>query len=227
MSCHRSIFTTLVVSIALIVGASQASATPISLSNITVREYSPGNVVTAVNEHQATDGNTNTAFYVETARNPSIPSQGLGGFEVQWDFDVSGYTSIDHFTFNFLGRLADPSSFDSIQFRSIGVHTQPSMHPDSLTTLVMPDGALVSSSLSLLNGAVLPKNELGNYVSGGMLTIYTSTTFGFSSLPSISLEFFEISADIQGTSVSVPGPASLLLLLSGALLMQFRKWLGT
>ncbi len=199
---------------AALLSSFNAVAVPVNVMNIVVDEYVTGNIVTNLNPGAATDGNLSTAFTAGTTRNPVFPTQGLGGFEIRWDFDVSNFTTLDSFTLNFTGRLHDPSSIDSIAFRPIGA-MDAVLNPNTYTLVSMPDDVTVSSVIELFSGAPLARNEIGNYVSGGILSIYTSTTFGFSSPQSISMDVFEVSADVTGTSINVPTPGSLLLLLAG------------
>ena len=219
MCNSRMILNTIATVLVMLATTVTVNATPISLQSATVIEYAPGNLVTANDVQYASDGDNGTAFFVQTARNPATPTQGLGGFEVRWDFDVSGYTTIDQFTFNFLGSLYDPSSFDAI---GIG-YALSNANTSTYTKLVMPDGVPVAVVVDLVNGALLPKNELSYYVTGGVLSVFTSTLFGFSSYPSISMEVFEVSADIVGTSATVPGPATVLVVLFGLVLIRVRS----
>jgi len=214
---------TLIVTSLLSVGA---FSTPISVSGYEVFQYSPLNTLTTTNPSNATDGNSSTGFFVETARdNVNFPTAGLGGFEIRWDFDLSSYASISQFTFNFTGTLNDPSSIDAMLFRPIATTVQPSQNPDNYTEFAMTDGDKLMTTIVFTDGAALPKNDFNAFLSGDILSIYASTKFGSSSPQSISLTTWEVSADVIGESINsaVPAPATLWLLLVGLLGIAIRK----
>ncbi len=147
---------------------------------------------------------------------PGGPGNGLGGLEVRFDFDLSAYTTVNSFTFNLAAVLFDPSVFDALWIRPI-FGTWP-LHPSRQVELIAPDGQLVADTLHFTNSGSGQADDLANWITGDTLTVFVSTKFGFSSLPKISLELYEVSADIDGVSVNVPAPAGLLVLLLGLVL---------
>ncbi len=193
-----------------------ANATPIAVSGSFAEPNFgvPGGTLTEGDLSNATDGNLATGYLVTASPGTINQSQGL---RVRWDFDVSGFSSITSFTFSFDGILNDPSNFDRLR---IGA----SPFAD-FVVIGAPNGAQVGTSLPLTPGAASGANNLNNYVSSGLLSVFTQTEFGTgpASQGATSLNTLEVSGDIVGVSASVPEPGTLGLLCAGLLGLWVRR----
>lgn len=81
----------------------------------------------------------------------------------------------------------------------------------------------VADTLQFTNSVTGLADDLTNWISGDTLTVFVSTKFGFSLLPIITLNLYEVSADIDGVSTSVPSPATQLMLLLGVVMLRVRS----
>jgi len=163
----------------------------------------PGGTITETGSlADATDGDLTTGLLVSAS--PGTVGQATGA-RVRLDFDVSGYSSISSFTFNFDGIHTEPTGQDLFQLLRIGAN--PSFSSVSFAT---PNGALLSSSLTLTPGAAASANNLDNYITGGILSVWLASNFGTgpASLIGSSINILEVSGDIVGV---VPLPAAIWL----------------
>jgi hypothetical protein len=170
--------------------ASMAHAAPIAVSgSFAMPSIGAGGTLTEEGLPNATDGNLATGYLVTAT--PGTINQSTGVI-VRWDFDVSGFASISSFTFTFDGILNDPSTFDQLRIgasRAFG-----------FVRIDAPDGVQVSTSLLLTPGATSLANDLNNYVSSGVLSVFVVTEFGTgpASNGATSLNTLEVSGDIVG-----------------------------
>ncbi len=175
--------------------ASAASITPISATPQNLPGITQGNLADAL------DGNLGTGYLVT---NTNAQAQ---GFFVQYDFDISGYSSVDSFTFNFTGVYSsDNSAFQSLRFGANPYF--------NFTTVNTPIDQQFSTSLAttaLGSGFA----DTDNYIVGSTLSVFVQTSLGGGPGSYVSINALEITADINGVAVSaVPLPASLPLLIS-------------
>jgi hypothetical protein len=162
----------------------------------------PNGTLTESGLLNATDGNLATGYLVTASPGDANRSQGL---RVRWDFDVSGYASITSFLFSFDGILNDPSGFDDLRIGS-----SPS---SNFKVIAAADGIQVGTTLSLTSGAALGSNNLDNYLSGGLLSVFIQTEFGDgpASLGATVLNTLEISGNIDGVLATIPVPTTIWL----------------
>lgn len=176
-----------------------------------------------------TDGDINTGitFTSHTGEFSSQPYS-VVGFENQFDFDVSQYSSIERIDFTWSGTYTwDGANQPALRF---GADSSMPIATENFGTYFTPDGLVHTVTISFYaNSAGF--NALDYILNGDIASIKASTDLGFSTSESTityaSMQTLEVSANIVGTMV--PIPATLPLLASGIGLMSLfgRRSLST
>lgn len=225
--------------IALLLCAGAANADPVSLVGGASDPYDSGFVpvppspaipYTAADIGAMSDGNDATGFQF-TLRNGDFTSNPLStvGWQQRFDFDVSGYESIDGIDFTWTGRY----ELGAPIFASV-----------SQIWLSAGDGGQVRA---FNNGNDLGTDLLHTYTASwerldegfddvdallheGLASVYVQTggvgfTLGDPILPFHTLDTREVVANVRGTlkNVSVPEPGTFVLLGAGLLLLAFMR----
>ena len=181
----------------------------------------PGGVLQESGLANATDGDINTGYVASALPGSVNQAQGL---HVRFDFDLSGFSAISGFNFTFNGILdtqiqsgiADGLYFGSAPFTS------------NRTLVGAPLGVAISTSLNLTPGAAIGFQDLNNYLSNDVLSVFAQTRFGTTNaaFDAVSITTLEVSGEVLNDSQlsgAVPVPTTLALLSLGLLGLSCKR----
>ena len=164
-----------------------------------------------------TDGNTSTGFTFSSSLGEysSNPNQVIG-FGLRFDFDVSGYTDITEASFTWTGGFTwEGNTTPTLRFgyETFAPQTTASFGSSSSS----PDGQTQTVTIDFFEGGGLPKfSNLSNVLHDDILSFWVATDIGSSCdncVNIITMETFDVSANIVGSPV--PVPAAVWLFGSG------------
>lgn len=168
-----------------------------------------GNGITENDLSFALDGNLGTGYQVTNTNGNAQ------GFNIRFDFDISAFSQVDAFSFDFTGiYTSDSPSFQKIRFGA---------SPGGLFTRVdTPIGQQINFVLTTTStGSGF--SDTDNYISGNTLSVFLQTELGNTIGTFTAINSLEISANID-SATSIPEPTSLALLCFGLAAIGFSRY---
>ena len=172
-----------------------------------------------------TDNNTSTGFkFTSNAGDYSSASYSVVGFGKRYDFDISGYSSIEQIDFTWSGRYTwGGNSNPNLRFGP-----DPSM-PIILGifgTALAPDNLVHTFTVSFTKNAT-GFDSLANVLHGDTASYWAYTDLGYSTSGSTitfaSVETLEVGANVIGTVVPIPAALPLFVSALGLVTLVARR----
>ncbi|MCP4076289.1 MAG: hypothetical protein GY744_08905 [Gammaproteobacteria bacterium] len=195
--------------------ASYAQATTILPSYATPATGSTTTDLTQGSLSLVSDNDYGTGYLVT---NTSVNSALAYGFNIRFDFDISQYTQVDSFSFDFKGIY----NSDNVQVQKIAFGSQPIGNITLVDTPIGQEIDFLLSTTSIESGVY----DTDNYIStsGDTLSVYLQTWLGSGGGSYTEINTLEISANIDGQKVSsVPTPTPLALMILGLAALCWTK----
>jgi len=173
----------------------------------------PPEPFTATDIASLSDGDLTTGYrFTSSVGQYSGSPDSTAGFSLNFDFDISQYASIDRIDFTWTGNYF----WDGANFADLWFGSSPGWIAGELTLPNDPN-ALFTRTTTFIRGST-GYNNVDPLLHGDVARLFVTTELGYTTrrtLELVTLDTFEISADVTGTlrdtPVSVPEPGSFAL----------------